>query len=493
MAISLPNKWAPRPYQKELWNYLASGGKTAVIAAHRRFGKDDVSLNHTACAMMERKGSYVHLLPNQEQARKALWTQIDVHTGIRRIDQAFPKELRVRTLENEMFIEMVNGSTWQLAGSDNYNSLVGTGYAGIVYSEFALANPAAYGYLSPIIRESKGWQLFISTPRGHNHFEAMLKTARATEGWYWEVATARDTGVFSEAELQEELVSLQNLYGDAMGRSTWLQEYFVSFDAAIPGAIFAEFVDKLEARGQIGRFEWIPELPVYTGWDLGRADDTVIWFYQVFGGEIRVIDYHASNMKDIPFYARILAGEKEPDDSPHVDSSATEALKERTRRYKYEKHWIPHDARPRTLAAGGKSMLQQFQDCNLAMKGRLGAFAIAKRLDKQEQIQAGRASLRQCSFNRATCEAGIEALRQYQREWDDENKVFKLTPLHNWASHPADAWMTVAVSWRMKRDASGDEVLDIPTPQGHISRYSMGALVKRHLASARRRRSESSL
>ena len=142
--IQLPaNGWEPRWYQQKLWSYLQSGGLRAIEIAHRRWGKDDVILHHTAIAIHERVASYWHCLPEFVQARKAIWTAVNAHTGKRRIDEAFPIELRESTNDNEMFIRFKNGSTWQVIGSDRYNSLVGSGVAGVVFSEWALANPSA--------------------------------------------------------------------------------------------------------------------------------------------------------------------------------------------------------------------------------------------------------------------------------------------------------------------------------------------------------------
>lgn len=103
--IDLPHDWAPRPYQRRLWSYLEKGGKRAVVAAHRRWGKDDVAMHFTATAAHKRKGTYWHMLPEAAQARKAVWEAINPHTGLRRIDEAFPRELREVTRENEMFIQ----------------------------------------------------------------------------------------------------------------------------------------------------------------------------------------------------------------------------------------------------------------------------------------------------------------------------------------------------------------------------------------------------
>lgn len=432
MNITLPYRWEPRSYQRPLWAYLRDGGTRAVVCAHRRWGKDDLCLHHTACAAHERIGNYAHMLPEYAQGRKAIWDAVNPHSGVRRIDEAFPLLLRENTNDQEMKIRLKCGSTWQVTGSDNYNSLMGTSLAGIVKSEEALSNPSAWGYLSPILRENGGWCIFISTPRGHNHFEALLKTARREASWYADVSPASETDVFTQGELDDELRQLQDLHGEAYGRSLWMQEYFCSFDAAIPGSIWGDAIEKAQTEGRILDFPLDPKIPVDTGWDLGRTDDTAIWFRQICGRDLNVVDHHSSNGKDIPFYVDLL-----------LDKAKTHDLT-------YGTHWLPHDARPRTLAAGGKSILQQFQDA-AHVNPRLGRFAIVPRLDVQEGIQAARKTLPYCRFHQTRCEKGLTSLRQYHRAWDDDKKMFLDHPEHDWASHDADAFRSLALSWKFAR------------------------------------------
>ena len=368
-----------------------------------------------------------------------MWDAVNPHTGKRRVDEAFPPELFPVRRDQEMMVRARNGSTWQLVGSDNFNSLMGSPPVGLVYSEYAVANPAAWGYMRPILLENGGWAIFISTPRGKNHFYDLLRSAGREPGWFSQTLTNDDTRVFTKAEMDAELRQMQAAHGEDYGRSLWMQEYFSSFDAAIPGSIWGDMIDRLMRAGRIGRFGFDPALSVHTGWDLGRTDDTVIWFYQVLWGEVRVIDYHESNMKDAPYYGRLLRGEREASSDP---DSPDERLKARTRHYRYGTHWLPHDARPRTLAGGGRSILQQLNAENV------GRCAIAPRLDVQEGIQAGRATLARAWFNLAACEAGIERLRAYHRVWDAELKRFSDHPEHDASSHAADAWRTLAVAWR---------------------------------------------
>lgn len=411
-----------------------------MLNFHRRAGKDEIMLHHIACSAFEKKANYWMCLPQYSQARKSMWDGISAHSGKRRIDEAFPSEIRDGVNEQEMKIKFKNGSTFQLVGSDNPNSLVGSPPYGIGFSEYALSNPSAWGYLRPILLENGGWAIFNSTPRGNNHFKNLCKMAERDEEWFYEALSADQTSVFTPAQLEAELREMQNDYGPDYGKSLFLQEYYISFDAAIPGSVWGDCLDKAQLAGRIRKVAHDPAFPVSTAWDLGRTDATAIWFFQMIAGEINVIDYHESNLKDIPYYADLLRGKTQYD-----DTAETKVQKFRTQNYTYGTHWLPHDARARTLAAGGKSIQQQMIDQNV------GRIVIAKRLDHVDGIQGARATFPYCNFDDTNCEHGIEVLRNYHYEWDDEKRVFSNMPAHDWASHGASAFRTLALSWRHPR------------------------------------------
>src|SRR3990167_7839845 len=124
-TIRLPaNNWTPRKYQRRLWDYLESGGLRAVAIWHRRAGKDEVALNYTATQAFERAAGYWHMLPGAAQSRKAIWDAVNPHTGKRRIDEAFPIAARASWRDSDMFIRFPTEATWQVVGSDNFQSLV---------------------------------------------------------------------------------------------------------------------------------------------------------------------------------------------------------------------------------------------------------------------------------------------------------------------------------------------------------------------------------
>ncbi len=201
--IQLPHNWTAKPHQRGFFRYMEGGGKRYVGVWHRRAGKDASAINWTATAAMQRVGTYWHMLPTLRQARLAVWDGIN-RDGQRIIDQAWPEAVRAGIRNDEMKLQLVNGSVWQLCGSDNYNSLVGSNPVGVVFSEWSLTDPLAWDFVRPILRENGGWAIFIYTPRGRNHGHTLLETARANPQWCAEVLTVKDTGVVSLEDIDEE-------------------------------------------------------------------------------------------------------------------------------------------------------------------------------------------------------------------------------------------------------------------------------------------------
>lgn len=419
--IRLPNGWRPRDYQLPAWTYLENGGKHAELIWHRRSGKDEIALHRTACAAFERQATYWHMLPEAAQARKAIWEAINPHTGKRRIDEAFPHELRANTKDQEMMIRFVNGSTWQVLGSDNYNSLVGSPPAGVVFSEWALANPSARAYLRPIFAENNGWQMYITTPRGKNHAYKTYEAGRNNPGTFAQRLTAYDTNSISVERLAAEKQAYIDDYGVDQGTSLFEQEYLCSFDAALLGAFYGREMREAEDQGRICLVEYDPDYPVHTAWDLGYSDDTSIWWFQVIRGEVRILKYYGASGLEPDDYFKVIA------DQP----------------YKYGLHWLPHDAKAKTLAAKGKS----FEQMAWAALG-IANIRLVPELSVQDGIQAARVMLARSVFDKENTEEGREALTQYQREWNDDKKMFRDSPRHDWTSHASDAFRMMAVAYR---------------------------------------------
>ena len=378
-------------------------------------------MNWGAVAAFERPANYWHMLPEYSQARKAIWQAVNPRNGKRRIDEAFPPELRSNTREQEMQIVFKNGATWQVVGADSFNRLVGATPAGVVFSEWALTNPAARAYLRPILAENNGWQVYITTPRGRNHALRSFNSAKESKNSFAQLLTVDDTGVIGKERLEEERNAYISEYGEDEGVGLFEQEYYCSWAAQLLGAFYGSQMKRAEEDGRITRVDYQPEVNVYTAFDLGFRDDTAIWFYQVIRGEIHVIDYHAVSGANIAEICATVTGKP----------------------YKYGKHYLPHDARAKTLAASGKSVIEQ-----MAEHLGINNMAIVPDLGVQDGIQAVRMMLPYTWFDEDRCSEGIEALRQYQREYDEDKKAFRQTPRHDWCSHPADAMRMLAIAWR---------------------------------------------
>lgn len=446
--IQLPNGWRPREYQLPAWRYLENGGKHAELIWHRRSGKDEIALHRTACAAFERPATYWHLLPEASQARKAIWEAINPHTGIRRIDEAFPHALRSNTRDQEMLIRFVNGSTWQVAGSDNYNSLVGSTPAGVVFSEWALANPSARAYLRPIFAENNGWQMYITTPRGKNHAYKTFNAGLAEPGTFTQRLTAIDTGAISIERLATEKAAYIAEWGIDMGTALFEQEYMCSFDAAVLGAYYGAEFRELEARGGVTFVAHDPEFPVHTAWDLGYSDDTGIWWYQVIAGEVRILEYYGKNGADMQHYIEQIYGKKIVNDEwkirRNVPIQYGEVIPEIKHRcaYRYGTFWFPHDARAKTLAANGRSIQETAWNAFGTSNVR-----IVPGISLQDGIQAVRAMLPRAYFDKELAGDAVELVKLYQREWDDEKKMFRDLPRHDFTSHAADSLRMLAIAW----------------------------------------------
>lgn len=436
--ISLPhNRWLPRAHQVNLWRHLQAGGKRALAVWHRRAGKDEICLHHAATSAIRRPGNYWHCLPEYNQARKAIWTAVNPHTGKRRIDEAFPQAMRESTNDQEMFIRMINGSTWQLIGSDRYDQTVGAGVAGLTFSEWALANPSAWGYYRPMVEENAGWAVFITTPRGRNHAKSLFDHASRSPEWFCELLTARDTGTLSSDQLEEALNEYMALYGEDVGRAQFQQEYMCDWNAAILGAFYALEMARVRNENRMIEIEAVPHEPVHCAWDLGMRDDTSVWWFQVVGAQLFILDHVAmSGAGPEPFRDLIEKYERE-------------------RGWRHGIDWVPPDAKVKEWTAGGRTRVETMQ-----LMGLNPMMCPAASLE--DGRNAVRRTLPLCVFHPRTEATGLAALEQYRREWDDDKKAFRANAVHDWTSHPADAFRYLSLSWRPQPTRRPKE----PRPQG---------------------------
>lgn len=317
--------------------------------------------------------------------------------------------------ESELAVKLIGDAKISVFGADNADALRGIYLDGAFLDEFGDFKPSVWGnVIRPALSDRAGWAVFGGTPKGRNEFWEVRERARKNpQDWFLLELPASTSGLIDPKELEQAKNQLTP--------EQYAQEYEIDFAAALPGAYFGREMVQAERQGRITAVAYDQAIPVHTAWDIGYRDDTAIWWYQVVRGEIHVIDYHASSGQSIPYYIQVICSKP----------------------YTYGTHWLPHDARAKTLASGGKSIVEQ-----LASGLDFKTLAIVPNLEVQDGIQAARKAIGITWFDEQRCYEGLEALRQYQREYDEDKKAFKEKPRHDWTSHPADAYRMLAVAWR---------------------------------------------
>ncbi len=407
------------------------GRKTrwACLVAHRRAGKTVACINdliRRAFTDGKENGRYAYIAPYYSQAKTIAWDYL----------LRFSEPVRVNANASELWVELLNGARIRLFGGDNPDALRGLYLDGVILDEYADMRPRVWGeIIRPLLADREGWAVFIGTPKGHNAFYDIWRTAQTVDTWFAASIRASTSGLLPESELYDAR--------QGMTQDQYDQEFECSFEAAILGAYYGKELREAEESGRVGLVDYDPAMPVYTAWDLGYHDDTAIWFYQMAGSELHCIDYYAASGLSVEDYASVVNGKG----------------------YRYARHWLPHDARAKTLASGGRSIIEQL----IPMLGGVQKLAIVPSLSVQDGIQAARMMLPRVWFDKERTGEAVELLKQYQREYDDDKKVFREKPRHDFSSHCADAFRMLALSWREIKPKEPEKPPNFPVT-GHNGR-----------------------
>ena len=397
-------------YQPRKWfvDFHNRPNRWSVMVCHRRAGKTVACIADlvlSALVTNKRNARFAYVAPLYRQAKDVAWMYVKELTA------DIP---RMQYNEAELRADFPNGARVRLYGAADSDSLRGLYMDGVILDEFADMSPSVWGeVIRPLLADRNGWATFIGTPKGHNNFWDVWQQAQGNPEWFSLMLRASASGILSDAELKSASLG--------MSEDQYAQEFECSFEAAIAGAYYGREMAQADREGRVCPVEWEPSAKVHTAWDLGFTDDTAIWFFQVIAGEVRVIDHYAASGKDIAHYAGVI----------------------QDKMYSYGLHHLPHDARAKTLASGGKSTIEQ-----LAEHLGMSKLRIVPGLSVQDGIQAVRLMLPKTWFDADKCADGIEALRQYRREWDDRTQSFKTSPRHDWTSHTADAARMMAIAWQ---------------------------------------------
>ncbi|MEE7505209.1 PBSX family phage terminase large subunit [Methylobacterium mesophilicum] len=194
--------------------------------------------------------------------------------------------------------------------------------------------------------------------------------------------------------------------------------------AVLDGAIYANEILAATTAKRFTKILYDPTKPVHTFWDLGRADKTSIWFAQIVGFEFRLIDFYENRGHALGHYLEVLKERALP-------------VEQGGKGYVYGEHWLPHDARNELLASE-RTIEQQMWAAGHRVR-------ITPRLTVAAGIDAARKIFARCWFDEEACADGLQALRNYRFDVDPNTQAFSKAPLHDWASHAADAFRYFAI------------------------------------------------
>jgi hypothetical protein len=411
MAEVIEIAYKPRKEQLLIHEAIDSTRFTVVVA-HRRMGKTVSAINHLIKAAIEcnkPNPRFAYIAPTYAQSKRVAWDYL----------LEFTRPLGAVANISELRVDFW-GRRISLYGSDNADSLRGQYFDGVVLDEIGDQNPKIWNeILRPALADREGWCLFIGTPKGRNHFADLRDRAQITEGWQLLEFKASQTGVLNDKELWAAR--------QEMGEDKYQQEFECSFNAAIEGSYYGQIINDLEAKNRITTIDRDDLCKSFVAWDLGMGDSTCLWVAQLAGKEIRIIDCMENHGVGLDYYVSWL----------------------RENNYEGFTQYLPHDVEVRELGTG-RSRKEVLEEAGLSI-------TVAPRLSIADGIQAVRRMLPRCWFDHKT-KAGLDALRNYRREYNEKQQVFYDKPLHNWASHYSDAFRYLAISLDESDDSWSSEL-----------------------------------
>lgn len=378
--------------------YLRRVERWACVVAHRRAGKTVACIMDLIAKAVQHQGKeprFAYIAPTYSQAKDVAWSYLKRYTASIPGMEISESELWVRFPHNEARI--------RLYGADNYDRMRGVYLDGAIIDEAGDIDPRAIGeVIRPALSDRKGWATFIGTPKGRNEFHRIYQVSDAEPGWYSARLKSSETGLIDASELSDARAQ--------MTPEAFAQEYECSFDAAVKGAYYGRDVEEAENANRIGVVPYDRSADVYASWDLGIGDQMAIWVFQIVGKEWHFINYYENSGYGLDHYVDWIKG------LPHA----------------VHMNYLPHDAEARELQTG-KSRIEFLQ-------GRQLKCTVVPRHEVDDGINAARTRFNRFWFDKDKCARGVDCLRMYRSEFDEKHQVLKSRPLHDWASHAADAF-----------------------------------------------------
>jgi phage terminase large subunit len=400
--------------------------KNICAVIHRRAGKDIFSLQAWLLRGLRRVGTHVYLFPLHKQARSVIWQGLDFDG--KPFMHAIPDALVSKKNEARMEIDLFNGSKLVLAGSNNYDGLMGTNPVTIIYSEFSLHNPLARQYLNPIIVQNKGKEILQYTPRGMNHGFEVYDQVKDLPDYHVEHLSVEQTfkhdGV-TPIISQEDIKRAKDL---GMSDELIRQEFYVDFEVGNVGAYFTREMGDMDREGRITIIKPDPRLKLHSIWDLGGTDATAGLLFQITGKYIHVLYLLHDTGKGLKYYL---------EEAERVRQSMG---------LEWGYHFGPHDI-------DQKHQGWEHTESRLMQARKHGwHFQMVPKVAFEDGLESVRYMFPRLRIHKVNCSLAIRALREYQRSYDEVKARFDPRPLDNWAVHIADAFRYLGVQYKRLYD-----------------------------------------
>ncbi len=394
--------YRPRPHFRPLHN---SDKRWIFCVAHRRAGKTVALVNQLVRAALSNPRRhppprYAYVGPSFDQVKDLCWGYLKHYAG------GYPG---TRFLEGELTVIFPTGATIRLyGGGQAYERIRGIYLDGAVLDEYPLLNPRAWtSVVRPTLADYRGFAVISGTSNGDDHFHAVK--LRAEDDETWDVFDIKITDTGEDALSKEEVAELTR----DMPADEYAREMLNAFDAPVEGAYYTEAMNNLQAQHRVGKIPIDLSQPLISGWDIGIHDFTCIWTFQICGKALHFVDYVEDRGHKGPHYLALLDKKSKSWGTP------------------YKAHILPHDVEAREWGSGEsrRSTLMGSTDVPILT---------ADRVSDADGVHAVRGILGVAWFDEERCRRGLARLRGYKKSKFG-------TPVHDDASHGADAMKTVAV------------------------------------------------
>lgn len=393
----------PRPQFRD---FIQSDKRWSVLVAHRRAGKTVAVVQKLIkCSLTHKRPGpplrYAYIAPTRDQAKDIAWAYIKDYAG------KIPGTI---INESELKVTFLNKAVIRLYSGENYERMRGLYFDGVVSDEDADIPPQAFDYvILPCLLDYNGWHCRIGTPKGKNVFYKAYCQALSDADSYALMLRASESGILSPDAL--------NVMKSKLSADSYAQEMECDFNIGRPGAIYAKLIEQAYTEGRVCNVP-VADTLVHTSWDLGSPANTTVWYWQVVGREIRIIDCDVGMI-------------------PNVETLTQRVSHMMRKGYSYGKHFLPHDASQTERT--GRTAASDLREAGLPC-----IVILPRCADVWTGINGLKGLFPSLVFNKAKTEKGLEALEAYHTKEVDYGKIITSEPVHDWSSHTADAARYIA-------------------------------------------------